>query len=190
MVGSAIARDSLATSTLTLTEAVGSESALQRCAAHGIKCRKSGRPRAYGDLFANCWMPADLVVGGVTASMGDEVMRQEILAGKSGCTSIFSPKIPFNLDELAREHGVSNVVKAAFAPGLGNVLLGRMHQNWTASTPSLCLWVACRRCDAKPRRVTYGCVFAIEVIEEVHPPGVVYRARALVGATALTMWKK
>ncbi len=183
MVGSAIARDLAADKHFTVTVADRSESALQRCAAQGIAGIQADL--AHTETLRRLLEPADLVVGAVPGFMGYEVMRQVILARKPAVDIAFFPEDPFTLDELAREHGVSIVVDCGLAPGLGNVLLGRMHQELDSIDSFLCLVGGLPQVRRKPYE--YAAVFSpIDVIEEYTRPARFIEHGQLVVRPALT----
>ncbi|MEN8119075.1 MAG: saccharopine dehydrogenase C-terminal domain-containing protein [Bacteroidota bacterium] len=66
----------------------------------------------------------DLVVSAVPGFMGYETLKAIIKARKNVVDIAFFPEDPFDLDELAKEMGVTAVVDAGVAPGMGNIILG------------------------------------------------------------------
>lgn len=71
---------------------------------------------------------ADLVVGCVPGFMGYRTVEAVLQAGKPIVDISFFPEDAFELDELARENGVPCLVDCGVAPGLTNMILGRMEQ--------------------------------------------------------------
>ncbi|HSM04749.1 MAG TPA: saccharopine dehydrogenase C-terminal domain-containing protein [Longimicrobiales bacterium] len=71
---------------------------------------------------------ADLVVGCVPGFMGYRTVEAVLEAGKPVVDISFFPEDAFQLDELAREQGVPCLVDCGVAPGLTNMILGRMEQ--------------------------------------------------------------
>lgn len=71
---------------------------------------------------------ADLVVGCVPGFMGYQTVEAVLQAGKSMVDISFFPEDAFELDELAREKGVTCLVDCGVAPGLTNLILGRMEE--------------------------------------------------------------
>ena len=71
---------------------------------------------------------ADLVVGCVPGFMGYRTVEAVLEAGKPIVDISFFPEDAFELDELAREQGVPCLVDCGVAPGLTNMILGRMEQ--------------------------------------------------------------
>ena len=66
----------------------------------------------------------DLVVSAVPGFMGYKTLQIIIEAKKNVVDIAFFPEDPFGLDKLAKEMGVTAVVDAGVAPGMGNVILG------------------------------------------------------------------
>ena len=69
----------------------------------------------------------DLVVSAVPGHMGFATLRSVLEEGTDCVDIAFFPEDPFELDELAKERGVTAVVDAGVAPGLSNLLVGRVH---------------------------------------------------------------
>ena len=66
----------------------------------------------------------DLVISAVPGYMGYETLKTVIELGKDVVDIAFFPENPFDLDKLAKEKGVTAVVDAGVAPGMGNIILG------------------------------------------------------------------
>lgn len=71
---------------------------------------------------------ADLVVGALPGFMGFEAMKTIIEAGKNMVDISFFAEDPFELDELAKKHGVTIVMDCGVAPGMDNIILGYHNQ--------------------------------------------------------------
>jgi saccharopine dehydrogenase-like NADP-dependent oxidoreductase len=69
---------------------------------------------------------ADLVVGCVPGFMGYRTVEVALGEGKPVVDISFFDEDAFGLDELAREEGVPCLVDCGVAPGLSNLILGRM----------------------------------------------------------------
>lgn len=69
---------------------------------------------------------ADIVLGAVPGSLGFQVLKAVIEAGKNAVDISFFPENPLELDELAQKHGVTVVVDCGVMPGLGGMLAARM----------------------------------------------------------------
>lgn len=67
----------------------------------------------------------DLVVGAVPGHMGFATLRAVIEAGRDMVDIAFFPEDPFELDELAKQRGVTAVVDCGVFPGMGSALIGR-----------------------------------------------------------------
>ncbi|GIV30853.1 MAG: saccharopine reductase [Saprospiraceae bacterium] len=121
LVGSAIALD--LAQRHDVTSADRSEEALSRLIRKGkVKTVRAdlSKPDVIRELVADY----DLVIGALPGFMGFEALRAVLEAGKNVVDISFFPEDPFELDELARERGVTAVVDCGVAPGLGNILLG------------------------------------------------------------------
>ena len=67
---------------------------------------------------------ADVVVGALPGSVAKAALETVIRAGKEVVDIAFFPEDPFELDELAKEHGVTALVDFGVAPGMSNLLMG------------------------------------------------------------------
>ncbi len=75
---------------------------------------------------------ADLVVGAVPGFLGFRTLERVAEAGRDVVDISFFAEDPFDLDALARERGVTAVVDAGLAPGLTNLVAGRLLEEWDA----------------------------------------------------------
>lgn len=71
---------------------------------------------------------ADLVVGAVPGFMGFRTVQRVLEAGRPIVDISFFPEDPFQLAELAEAAGVCCLVDCGVAPGLSNLVLGRMDE--------------------------------------------------------------
>jgi len=71
---------------------------------------------------------ADLVVGAVPGFLGYGTVRCVLEAGRPIVDISFFPEDAFGLDDLARSAGVPCLVDCGVAPGLGNLVLGRLEE--------------------------------------------------------------
>ena len=78
---------------------------------------------------------ADMVVGAVPGFMGYRTVERVLQEGRPIVDISFFPEDAFGLDQLAREAGVCCLVDCGIAPGLSNLILGRLeaHLDETAS---------------------------------------------------------
>jgi len=125
MVGSAIAKDLVREPGLDVTAIDCDGAALARLtdeAPIALMQADLREPGRVSDLVADC----DLVVSAVPGFMGFETLRQVIEAGKDVVDISFFPEDAFRLDDLARARGVTAVVDCGVAPGLCNIIAGRV----------------------------------------------------------------
>ena len=73
--------------------------------------------------------PADIVLLAVPGFLGYNALKTIINAGKDVVDISFSPENILDLNDLAKEKGVTVIVDAGVAPGIPNYLLGY----WDAS---------------------------------------------------------
>jgi saccharopine dehydrogenase-like NADP-dependent oxidoreductase len=167
MVGSAIARDLSHASAFRVTVADRDAVALRRCSSTHIITRQADL--ADEEQLRTVIEGADLVIGAVPGFMGYGTLRRVIDAGKNVVDISFFPEDPFTLDALAKERGVTAVMDCGLAPGLGNVLMGRMHADMDSVDRFLCYVGGLPVVRRKPYE--YGAVFSpIDVIEEYTRP--------------------
>ena len=124
LVGSAMALD--LSKNFNVTAIDRDEAALEKLAAAGLKTRVANLGSA--DVLKAAVADADLVIGALPGFMGFEAMRSIIEAGKNMVDISFFPEDPFELDALAKEHGVTIVMDCGVAPGMDNVILGYHNQ--------------------------------------------------------------
>jgi len=67
---------------------------------------------------------ADIVIGAVPGPMGYAMLETVIRAGKNIVDISYFLEDPFELEELAKEKGVTVVVDCGVAPGMSNIILG------------------------------------------------------------------
>ena len=167
MVGSAIARDLSSEPGFAVTVADRDAAALARCAtvaANTLQADLSDETE-----LTRIISDADLVIGAVPGFMGFETLRRVIAAGKNVVDISFFPEDPFALDALARDRGVTAVMDCGLAPGLGNILMGKMNEELDGIDTFLCYVGGLPVVRRKPYE--YGAVFSpIDVIEEYTRP--------------------
>jgi len=81
--------------------------------------------------------PAHVVIGAVPGFMGFQTLRTVIEAGRNIVDISFFPEDPFQLDDLAKEKGVTAIMDAGVAPGMSNLILG-YHQSSMDVTDFVC----------------------------------------------------
>lgn len=82
---------------------------------------------------------ADLVVGAVPGFMGYKTVERVLQEGRPIVDISFFPEDAFGLEELAKEAGVPCLVDCGVAPGLSNLVLGRMEEHLDETTRFHCL---------------------------------------------------
>lgn len=82
-----------------------------------------------GETVHKAVADADLVVGAVPGFMGYQTVAHVLEAGRPIVDISFFPEDPFGLEELARKAGVPCLVDCGVAPGLSNLVLGRMEEH-------------------------------------------------------------
>lgn len=126
MVGSVMATDLAADLGLAVTIADNRAEALERA-----KARAGGRIETLradlGDVLTlrRTIEPFDMVVGALASVIGFQTLRAVIESGKNYCDISFMPEDAIDLDNLAKEHGVTAVVDCGVAPGMSNLLAAR-----------------------------------------------------------------
>ena len=183
LVGSAIARDLASDMNFKVSVADVNEDVVARAATYGAR-----------GVYANLASPdtvrilageADLVIGALPGFMGFAALRAVIEAGRNIVDISFLPENCLDLDELARERGVTAVVDCGLAPGLGNVLMGRATRELDTVHSFLCYVGGLPAVRRKP--FEYAAVFSpVDVIEEYTRPARYLEDGVLVTRPALS----
>lgn len=178
LVGSAIARDLASDTNFKVSVADVNEDVVAKARMYGAR-----------GVYANLASPdtvrilageADLVIGALPGFMGFAALRAVIEAGRNIVDISFFPENCLDLDEFARERGVTAVVDCGLAPGLGNVLMGRATRELDTVHSFLCYVGGLPAVRRKP--FEYAAVFSpVDVIEEYTRP-----ARYLEGGRLVT----
>jgi lysine 6-dehydrogenase len=110
-----------------------------------------------------------LVVSAVPGFLGFRTLERVIGAGRDVVDISFLAEDPFLLDEQAREKGVTAVVDCGVAPGLSNIILGRMAKEFDRTESFVCYVGGLPRVRHWPYE--YKSVFSpIDVLEEYTRP--------------------
>ncbi len=183
LVGSAIARDLASDTNFKVSVADVNEDVVAHAATYGAR-----------GVYANLASPdtvrilageADLVIGSLPGFMGFSALRAVIEAGRNIVDISFLPENSLELDELARERGVTAVVDCGLAPGLGNVLMGRATRELDSVHSFLCYVGGLPAVRRKP--FEYAAVFSpVDVIEEYTRPARYLEDGVLVTRPALS----
>lgn len=124
LVGAVIAADLAADPRLRVTVADRRREALERAQrrAPGVATVEADLvdPAAIRRLAAE----HDVVVGALASAIGFAALRTVIESGRPCCDICFMPEDALELDELARDRGVTAVVDCGVAPGMSNLLAG------------------------------------------------------------------
>lgn len=113
--------------------------------------------------------PFDVVVGALPGFMGKAALKAVIEAGRDVVDIAFFPEDPFDLDALAKRHGVTAIVDFGVAPGMSNMFAG-YHQKTMASLSNVEILVGGLPV-VREFPFEYKAVFSpIDVIEEYTRP--------------------
>ena len=112
---------------------------------------------------------SDLVVSAVPGFIGFQTLERVIEAGKNVVDISFFAEDPFLLDDRARAKGVTAVVDCGVAPGLSNIVLGRVAAELDQAESFVCYVGGLPRVRHWPYE--YKSVFSpIDVLEEYTRP--------------------
>jgi saccharopine dehydrogenase-like NADP-dependent oxidoreductase len=78
--------------------------------------------------YINWFSPFDIVVTAVPGFMGYKTLEAVINAGKNVVDISFFPEDALQLDELAKEKGVTAITDCGVAPGVSNFIIGRYNE--------------------------------------------------------------
>lgn len=128
---------------------------------------------------------ADAVVGALPGALGFEMLRAVIEAGKPIADISFSREDPLQLENVARERGVTAVVDCGVSPGLSNYFVGRAARDFN-EVEDVRIYVGglpfVRRWPYE-----YSVVFSVtDVVEEYTRPARVFEQGRLVTRPALS----
>lgn len=122
LVGSAIVKDLAGSAEFEVTVIDVNPAALAQLAATAPV--KTVAANLLTEPLAPLIAASELVVCAVPGFMGYNTLRQIIEAGKNVVDISFFPEDALQLDELARQNGVTAVVDCGVAPGLCNIIAG------------------------------------------------------------------
>jgi len=92
-----------------------------------------------GDTVSRAVKDADIVVGAVPGFMGYRTVERVLQEGKPIVDISFFPEDAFGLAKLAEDAGVPCLFDCGIAPGLSNLVLGRMEEHLDETTSFHCL---------------------------------------------------
>jgi saccharopine dehydrogenase-like NADP-dependent oxidoreductase len=183
-VGSVMARDLAEVSKLDVTVADVRAEALKRVEErHGLDVLKADLSDAAA--VKKAVRGFDLAIGAVPGFMGLATLKAAIEAGVDCCDISFMPEDPSKLDRLARAKGVTAVVDCGVAPGLSNMMVGRMEAELDSIDDALIMVGGLPTVRVWPYE--YRAVFSpIDVIEEYTRPARFVRDGRIVTEEALS----
>jgi saccharopine dehydrogenase-like NADP-dependent oxidoreductase len=123
MIGSAMAKDLAADQGRSVTVADVRSEVLQKVAS------RTGAATVPADLANPTTVRRlsgdyDFVIGALPSVFGLQTLRAVIESGRNYCDISFMPENALDLDDLARERGVTAVVDCGVAPGVSNMMVG------------------------------------------------------------------
>jgi saccharopine dehydrogenase-like NADP-dependent oxidoreductase len=138
-------------------------------------------PQRVETLVGNC----DLAIGAVPGFLGFQTLRAVLNAGKNYCDISFFPEDALELDALARVKGVTAIVDCGVAPGMSNMIVGRVHAELDATNEVVILVGGLPKARHWPYE--YKAPFSpIDVIEEYIRPARYKRDGQIVTLPALS----
>jgi len=182
LVGAPMAIDLSKDSTLSVTSVDLSENALNGLKKYPIKTISSdlSKKNNIRDLIAD----QDIVVNAVPGFMGFETLKTIIESKKNVVDIAFFSEDPFELDELAKDKGVTAIVDCGVCPGMSNILIGYLDhimeldtiQLYVGGLPQERVWPFEYKAGFSP----------VDVIEEYVRPARMVENFELVSKTALS----
>lgn len=127
MVGSIMAADLAADEDFEVTIADVRPDALRHAASRLAKKGRIATVQAdLGDpaTVKKTIAPFDIVLGALASRLGFQTLQAVIEAGKNYADISFMPQDAWELNALARQHGVTAVVDCGVAPGMSNMMAG------------------------------------------------------------------
>ena len=125
MVGSVLADDLASTSGMSIAIADRSNDNLEAARARcGDSLETIQADLSDQDTVARLVEPHDMVFGALTGHLGMATLETVIEVGRNFCDISFMPEDAMDLDQKARDKGVTAVVDCGVAPGMSNLLAG------------------------------------------------------------------
>lgn len=126
----------------------------------------------------------DMVVLAVPGHMGYSALQQIIRSGKNVVDISFFPEDPFQLHQIAKEHGVTAIVDCGVAPGMSNLIVGRY--NAIMKIDSFEIYVGGLPQKPEPPFLYKAPFSPIDVIEEYTRPARLMENGEIITKPALT----
>jgi lysine 6-dehydrogenase len=169
LVGAPMAIDLAGDDRFEVTVADISDRALRKLAEAGPEIATIQADLSDETAVKNLMADQDLVLSAVPGFMGFRTLRAVIEAGKDVVDIAFFPENPFELDDLAKERGVTAIVDCGVAPGMSNLLTGHVDR-LLDSTRKVLIYVGGLP-EVRDWPYEYRAVFSpIDVIEEYTRP--------------------
>ena len=145
-----------------------SEKTLTRFDSHHrieTRCADISNPETLASIVRDC----DFVLNAVPGHMGFKTLKRLIQAGKNVIDIAFFPENLFDLDQLAKDNGVTVLSDIGVAPGMSNILIGYAHHQLDRTTHAITYVGGLPKVREWPYE--YKAVFSpIDVIEEYTRP--------------------
>lgn len=182
MVGSAMALDLEKAHEVVLADF--SEKNLERAKARSANLSTQVLDVTDKNVLTAKVQPFEMVLLAVPGFLGFEALKTIIQAGKDVVDISFFPENALDLHELAKEHGVTAIVDCGVAPGIDNLILGRLNEEMTITRfeclvgglPKVKTWPWCYKAPFSP----------VDVIEEYVRPARYVEGGKLVVREALS----
>ena len=129
MVGSAIAMDLASRHHVTAFDVSDANIQLLKKRNPRIKIQQADL-RNY-DLYPQLLKDANIVVTAVPGFMGYKALETVINCGKHIVDISFFPEDALQLDQLAKQKGVTAIIDCGVAPGMHNLIVGRYNEEMT-----------------------------------------------------------
>ncbi len=128
MVGTVMATDLALDPDFDVTLVDVHPEALERAAQHAAKMgghlKTATADLGNVDVLKQTIADFDIVLGALASRIGFQSLRAIIESGKNFADISFMPEDAWDLDALAKQHGVTAVVDCGVAPGMSNMLAG------------------------------------------------------------------
>lgn len=124
-VGATIALDLAADTDLAVTVVDRNADSLRRMSGQNLKTRVADL--ADPDAIRAVVEEADVAVGALPSALGFNALRTVLECAKPYCDISFMIEDGRELDDLARQRGVTAIIDCGVAPGLANLLIGHCH---------------------------------------------------------------
>lgn len=182
MVGSAMAIDLAKEHEVTITDF--SQAVLDKVAKRSDKLTAQLLDVTNTDHLKEAIADYDLVICAVPGFLGFSTLRAIIEAKKDVVDISFFPEDALELNQLAKDNGVTAIVDCGVAPGMGNIILGYYNEKMNITDfeclvgglPKTKVWPFCYKAPFSP----------VDVIEEYTRPARYVENSQIITREALT----